>query len=159
MEAVREYLLRVTAAAVLCGIATGLLGKKDTLGAVVKMIAGIFMALTVVSPWVNIRLNALKDITSDISVSADDAVSEGEISAREAMAEIIIAETRAYILDKANDLGATLDVEVTLDADDSLTPCAVRLSGNISPYGKRVLSKMIEDDLGISTEEQIWTGQ
>ena len=158
MEAVREYLLRVTAAAVLCGIAAALLGKKDALGTAVKMLAGIFMALTVVGPWVNIQMDFLTDITEEISLSADELVSDGENSAREAMAEIIIEQTRSYILDKAEELGAVLTVEVTLDEAGSLTPCAVKLSGNISPYGKQVLSEMIEDDLGIGTEEQTWTG-
>lgn len=158
MEGIREYLLQVTAAALLCGVAVGFLGKKDTLGAVIKMLAGIFMALAVVGPWVDIRLDSLLDITENFSLSASAAAASGENSAREAMAEIIIEETRSYILDKAEELGATLTVEVTLNGEDFPAPCGVKLSGNISPYGKQVLSEAIEKDLGISTEEQTWTG-
>ena len=158
METVRDYLLTVTSAALISGIAVGLLGKKDTLGAVIKMLAGIFVSLSVVGPWVNIRLDSLTDITDGFSLNASEAVDSGENSAREAMSKIIIEETRSYILDKAKELGAALTVEVTLNEADFPAPCAVKLSGNISPYGKQVLSEAIEKDLGIGTGEQTWIG-
>ena len=60
-------------------------------------------------------------------------------------------------MDKAESLGAELTVEVTLSDDELMVPCAVKLSGAISPYAKKVLSDTIAKDLGIQVEEQIWT--
>jgi len=158
MQAVREYLLQVTAAAVVCGIVTSLIGKNNTLGKVIQMLAGFFMALAVVGPWVNLRLDNIKDITSGFSDSADAFAEAGEASAKEAMAKIIKEKTEAYILDKAKKLGAELTVAVTLDEQDHCAPCAVTISGSVSPYARQVLSDLLEEDLGISTEDQKWTG-
>lgn len=159
MESIRNYLLGITAAALVCSILTRLLGSKGLLGTAVKLLAGIFMALTVVSPWVNIRLTSLGDFTQGISYDASAAAADGENSAMEAMAEIIKQQTQAYILDKAESLGAQLSVEVTVSGDDLPVPCAVRLEGQISPYAKSALSTCIAEDLGISVEEQIWIGR
>ena len=158
MESIKQYVISVTAAAIVCGVLNTML-KKGGMHALVKLLCGFILAFTFLNPIGKLELMSLPDNSKPEYPSGSDMAQEGELYARNSIAEIIKEQTRAYILDKANELGATLDVEVTLDADDSLTPCAVRLSGNISPYGKRVLSKMIEDDLGISTEEQIWTGQ
>lgn len=158
MDEIRAYLLRITAAALLCGILTKILGKKGMLTTTVKLITGVFMALTVVGPLVSIRLDTLDEFTEGISYDASAAVAEGEISAMETMSEIIKQQTQAYILDKAETLGAQLSVEVILSEDTPPVPCAVRITGKISPYGKSVLSAYINDDLGIGVEDQIWTG-
>jgi len=159
MDGIREYLLQVTAAAIVCAIATGLTDQKNMSGKVIQLLAGFFMALAVVGPWMTVRLDFVKDFTEDISSQADRVVAEGEKSAKESMAEIIKEKTKAYILDKAKALGAVLTVEVTLDWENSLLPCGVRLKGNVSPYAKRMLTDIIEKDLGIRAEEQKWIGQ
>lgn len=158
MDEIRAYLLRITAAALLCGILTKILGKKGMLTTTVKLITGVFMALTVVGPLVSIRLDTLDEFTEGISYDASAAVAEGEISAMETMSEIIKQQIQAYILDKAETLGAQLSVEVILSEDTPPVPCVVRITGKISPYGKNVLSAYINDDLGIGVEDQIWTG-
>ena len=81
----------------------------------------------------------------------------GENAAREAMAERISQQTKAYILDKAQALEASLTVEVILDDAGIPTPCGVRISGKVSPYAKGVLSDYMEKELGIPREEQRWT--
>ena len=72
------------------------------------------------------------------------------------MADIIKAETEAYILDKASQLNVELSVEVTIDEEN--IPTAVTLSGEVSPYARRQLQEIIESDLGIAKENQRWTG-
>lgn len=155
MEAIREYLIGVTAAALVCALVTRLQGK-GTVGAVIRLMAGLFMALAVVSPWLDIRLDGLVDFTSDLQLEADALAAQGENSAREAMAEVITGQTRTYILDKAASLGASLTVEVALTAQELPVPRAVTLRGSISPYAKQELSAYIAVNLGIGTEAQTW---
>lgn len=155
VDLIREYLIRVTAAALICGVATKLI-HKGVIGSVIKLSAGIFMALTVISPLINIQLDSIADFTFDIQSAADAAAAEGEISAREAMAQIISEQTAAYILNKAETLGAMLTVEVTVSEDEYQIPSAVKIEGSVSPYAKSVLSAYISENLGISTEEQTW---
>ncbi|MBO5322663.1 MAG: hypothetical protein J6A88_00990 [Oscillospiraceae bacterium] len=151
-----KYLLSVVTAALLCGIATSLLGNKGALGAAVKLIAGIYMTLSIVAPWGQLRLGELADLKDQILSEGDRLTLSGQNAAREAMAESIIASTRAYILDKAETLGVELTVEVMLDDSQIPVPAGVRIRGNISPYNREKLSSIIERDLGIPTEAQIW---
>ena len=155
MDWIKEYLVTVTASALIAGIATRLL-HRGTVGTVVKLLAGVFLAFSVVSPLVGIRLDALSDFASDIQVDADAAADEGKKSAQEAMAEIISQHTGAYILDKAETLGVSLRVEVTVSQEEYPVPSAVRLEGSVSPYAKSVLTEYISETLGIDTEEQTW---
>ena len=158
MNWISGYLLRITIAALVCGIATHLLGEKDTLGRITRLLAGIFMALTVVSPWTSVKLHDLTDYFEDLSVMADINVTVGENMAREELETIIKSRAQAYILDKADSFGADLTVEVILDSSEIPIPCGVRIAGEISPYGKKRLSQMITEDLAIDVEDQIWTG-
>lgn len=158
MDGIRQYLLSVTAAAIVCGIITGLLGKKGTQAAIVKMLAGLFLALTVIQPFAKLRITALTDYAHDISVDASSAVDMGTTAAQAALAAGIKAQSEAYILDKADAWDASLSVEVSLSDSIPPTPQKIYLTGQVSPYTKAQLSKIIEDDLGISKENQIWTG-
>lgn len=158
MDGLRQYIISITAAAILCGILTGFFGKKGTISAVVKLLSGLFLALTVIRPWIQLEINDLSDFLDSISVSSSDAVQAGKTSAEDALRERIKAKTEAYILDKATAWDAELTVEITLSEADPPVPCAVCLSGRVSPYAKVQLSKMLEEDLGIAKEDQTWTG-
>lgn len=156
MENIKTYLLGVVAAAVICGIVTRLMGEKGTQGAMAKLIAGLFLAFTVIRPVANISLDGLSDFTAVYSDAGEQAAAAGEILTKDALTTIIKAQTEAYILDKAAALQVDLEVEVTLSDEDIPTPAAVRLSGKVSPYAKARLQSIITEDLGIGKERQTW---
>lgn len=158
MQAVSSYLMQVTAAGIVSGIVSRLLGSKGMIGSVIKLITGIFMMLTVVAPLVNVRLDPWMDALDNFKNDGQYAASEGENQAKKAMAEIITERTQAYILDKAESLGADIAVEVTVSDAMPPVPCGAQISGKVSPYAKRVLSEYMRSELGISTEAQTWTG-
>ena len=60
-------------------------------------------------------------------------------------------------MDKARALQVSLTVDVILDDSGIPAPCGVRISGQVSPYAKGVLSDFMEKELGISRKEQLWT--
>lgn len=158
MDGIRGYLLQVISSAVVCGILTRLMGNKGLLTETVKLLAGVYMVISVLSPWVDIFLWDIGDLTGDISVNAEAFTEDGKNSAYQAMADIIKSQTEAYILDKANALGAEITVEVSLGGEEFPFPAKVTLSGTISPYGRSVLSNDISENLGISMEDQTWIG-
>lgn len=158
MESVRVYLLRITIASLSCGILASILGKKGLCGRTVKFLCGIVVILTVIGPLVNIQTEDFKRFFRDLTLNADAVTSSGQEIAINEYADIINDRVEAYILDKAESLGAKLTVEVTLSEDMPLVPCSVKLSGTISPYARKVLSDFIAKDLGINAEEQQWTG-
>ena len=150
------YIIRITVAALICAIALNLVDKKGIAGKNLKLICGIFMSVTMVSPFLQLNINSLPEFLEDIQIQADEISLAGENSSKEEMATIIKTRTQAYILDKAMSYGGQLTVEVRVDTTGIPTPCEVFLSGTISPYGKTQLQEMINRDLGIPMEAQIW---
>ena len=158
MDAVRAYLLRVTVVALVCGIITGFAAKRVSLAPIVKFLCSLLMAVVLLTPMASIRLDTFGTFWDEISFRGEDAVFAGYESAQDACGEIIKEKVAAYILDKAKSYGAELSVEVILDESAPPVPCALRLSGRISPYGKSTLKNVIEKELGIKAEDQLWTG-
>ena len=157
MEALREYLLSVTAAAILCAIVLRLLDGKGSAAALGKMVAGIYMALTVISPLTQICLSDAGDWLPHIALDTQEAVQQGVLIGKNALAESISTQVEAYILDRAKQLGVTLTAEVELSEDTIPVPVRVRLQGHIGPYAKGRLQQILQEELGISKENQIWT--
>lgn len=158
MEEIRGYLLKVVICGILCGISVALTANTGSMGKLVKLITGVCMLMTIVSPALQFRLGSVGSFYGKIALDADALVTEGEKISTTAMGDIIKKKTEAYILDKADSFGASLDVIVSLNNDPYPMPCAVRISGSISPYGKRQMQSIIRDDLGIALEDQIWIG-
>lgn len=155
MEALRQYVLSVVTAAMVCGIITGLFhsgGGKQ----VVKLICGLFLAYTVLAPIARGNFSELSVFSLGFGDEAAEAAAMGENLARDSMAEIIKSKTVAYILDKAADLQAEVTVEVSVNEEN--VPNSVTVSGAVSPYARRQLQTIIESDLGIAKENQKWTG-
>ena len=102
MEALRQYVISVVAAAMLCGIVVRLFpnGSGKQVG---KLICGLFLAYTVLSPISRVDFSNLPDFSLGYMGDAEDAAAMGENLARDSMADIIKEETEAYILDKAAD--------------------------------------------------------
>lgn len=158
MEQLREYVISVVAAAIIVGVVSGLLHKKDMSAVLIRMIGGLFLAFTVVRPVVSLDIGDIGSYIAAFSETGADAVEEGENLADDAYRLYIKSETEAYILDKADDYGAELAVEVTLDDGDIPVPVGIRIEGSVSPYAKACLREMMEKDLGILEEDQLWIG-
>ena len=153
-----SYIFSVTVAGILCAIITSILGDKGTYGTIIKMLAGIFLAVTMISPLGNLRLGNLEQEIQDWRVDGNAVASQGQEMSTGAMIAIIKEETEAYILDKAASLGVTLSVEVMVEDGNVPRLSGVQLSGQVSPYARQQLSTWISNDLGISKENQKWIG-
>lgn len=158
MDQMRQYVLSVAAAAILVGILTDLTNKKDTAGVLLRLIAGLFLAFTVLRPVVSLDVMDVRSYIAAFSQDGDMAVAEGENLALDTYCSYIKSETEAYILDKAEGYGAALSVEVYLDEGETPVPVGVRIQGDVSPYAKACLREMMEEDLGIMKENQLWIG-
>ena len=153
MDAVKEYLLSVTAAALICGIVSSLAGRNSSTSKLVKLLCGLFLASAVLKPLVDVRIDNIYDFADGVTLNGDIAVSQGEKMASEEMKRIIKQKTETYILDKAKALGLDIAVVVTLE---DYTPATVTITGDVSPYAKADLCASIAQELDIPPEEQIW---
>ena len=155
MDYIRDYLLSITAASAICAFIRSLYKKKSATGIFINLLSGIFLAFTVIKPIIRVDLSENLSFNPLKFSDATSFVQEGENISRMAMEDFIKAETQAYILDKAERLGGSLQVE--LDLDNGI-PIRAKLTGIISPYGKIQLSQWIAKELGIPMEAQSWTG-
>ena len=151
-----QYLLKLTAAALFCAVVVGFVGDKCALGKLIKLITGIFMIVTIAAPLGTLDMNGWTDYIDKLTLQTGSAVQDGENFAKDTLVGIIMEETSSYILDKAKAYDARLEVEVTVDDSAVPAPCAVRIQGSISPYGKQQLQRIIQEDLGIKLEAQEW---
>ncbi len=155
MEGARQYVVCVVAAALICGVLSSFFeeGAGKTL---IRMLCGLFLTVTALSPIVNMDLSALTAYGTQYFDVGDEAASRGEKMAQDAKLAIIKQQMEAYILDKASQLDADVTVEVTVGEDQTIVE--VKFSGHISPYARMCLEEILESDLGITKENQIWTG-
>ena len=158
MDSIRQYILSISAAALLCSIVKALVGKKTGNGMVVELICGTFMAVTLLSPWLDWNI---QDITLYTDGIKSDAATISELAQERTEAEIrkiIKDESEAYILDKASSMEMDITVEVILQETDPIPVCAV-IAGNVSPYNRTVLSQYIENTLAITEDAQVWNSK
>ncbi len=152
----RQYLLGVTAAALICGMIKALFPEKGTMGTVIKTLLGLAMILAVVSPWTAASVSDLYDWKDDISLEAQSIVQNADQNAKEELRRRIMEQTQSYILAKADTLGAQVEVSVEISDDEVAVPSQVKITGAVSPYAKQVISQILTEDLGIDREAQIW---
>lgn len=158
MNALASYVISVTAAGIICGIVTCLLGEKGAVSELGKMLTGIFLAVMVIQPILHIRFDNLDDYLQALSLDGNKIAESGKTMAEKQVAGIIKKQVEAYILDKAASMGVELSVEVVVEENDLPVLAAVRLCGRVSPSAKQQLVAMIEKELGIARENQIWIG-
>ena len=156
MDAIRQYLLSVIAAAIICSVIISFTDKKSGSGTMIRMLCGLFLSVTMIYPLVDVKLDDISSYFYSIEVASDDVVTDGKIAANEAVSSIIKEQTEAYILDKASSLGLSLTVSVCVEGDDIPLPVSVTLQGNASAYLKQKLCAFIQDDLAIPKEQQKW---
>jgi len=157
MDAVRTYLLALSAAALLCGTVMALL-PKGGVRRVAGLSCGLLLSLAALGPFVRLDGDTLAQAISRYRMQAEEQRTGVEVRNRELVSAIIKEKTETYILDKAADMGLTLEVEVTMeDRDQSPYPQAVRLTGHATAEQKAVLSAYLEDNFAIPADRQEWS--
>ena len=153
----KEYLLSLIAATLLCSLICGLIDKNNGQHAVIKLICGLFITITAIAPLANISIPDISTYIGETNFDAQHYIDDGQNASYESMASIISENLESYILDVANEIGADIQAEVVLDDQLPPSPCLVKITGNVSPYAKERIKDMIAQQLGISEENQIWT--
>ena len=149
----REYVLSLTAAALLGGILLSCVpegsGRK-----ILRLVCGILLTVTALKPLGQLRLPNLDAMSGEYRQQAEAAVAVGQEMARLEAREGIHKALEAYILDKAAELG--VDVTPEVFTDESGIPVSVRLEGDVSLGMRQKIQTIITNDLGIPGEAQKW---
>lgn len=143
------YLTRLICAAMVCALIRALSGENRGL---LKMLCGIFLMLTVLSP---VAGPVVPELDPDrFARDAEAAAREGADLARAEQEGIITEACEAYIWNKAAAMGLELTVRVELNED--LIPRAAVLKGEASPLERQSLTECITRDLGLGKEAVTW---
>ena len=155
MSVIKDYLISIAAVSMITSIILGITKKNGAVSAIVKLLAGLFVTISVLNPLIGIRLGSAQTYFEQLSINGADAANFGQFAAEEEMKELISERCQSYVYEKARSLGADIVVDVYLH---ELLPSSVVISGAISPNAKKQLSDYITENLGVSLEDQQWIG-
>ena len=158
MKQLGAYILSVVAAAILLSILQSLLEKKSSPAILLRLTGGLFLTFTVLAPVADINIDAVFDSKWDFTEKGNALSTQGQEFTQAQLRDSIKQQCEAYILDKALSYQTPLEVNVTLSQDELPVPTATELHGNVSPYVKGVLQNWLVEEMGISKENQIWSG-
>ena len=156
MRAVQGYLFAAVAAALAVSMLRTV-PQNRSVRRIADLLGGIIVLLVLLRPLIRLRVGDLGDYLARFR--PDEAMIDSAVQAGQSeSARLISEQTAAYILDKAQDLGARLEVQVELAelSEHYHYPCAVTLRGGWSAEQKRALADYISQTLGIPEERQIW---
>ena len=70
MQEIRHWIISVFVAALICSVIKNLVGEKGVNGKIISLICSTFLTITVINPWVNIKIPTLNVLTSGINADA-----------------------------------------------------------------------------------------
>lgn len=155
MEGLREYLLRLLWAALVCGVVNRT-AKGSVCAPVIRLLCGVFLTVVLVQPLGSFSFDAPLQWTQGLETAAADAVRQGSREAQAQKEAIIKTRLEAYIVEKAAQAGASVTADITLGGDG--LPRAVTVTGALSPAAKGRLKRMLTQELGIPEVRQQWNG-
>lgn len=158
MRSLGQYILSIGLASLLVAILDEFSDRKSSIGALIRMVCGLFLAFTVINPITELNFDILDAFSENLSPDATLAVSTGTALAEESMEQIIKQEAEAYILDKAQSMGCTIDADVQIGEGSPPVPESVRITGEVPEQLRKNLEALLEQELGISKENQQWMG-
>jgi stage III sporulation protein AF len=151
------YLLTIVATAMILAIVQSII-TIPKLKRVVLLAGGAVLLLTVLSPLVKLDLKEFTFSADSLFPETASEMNGMQEKNTQNVDTVIKQETEAYILDKADTLGAVIAVEVTVEENEEGIRCpySATVTGMVSGAQKDTLSRYMSDELGIPAERQVW---
>lgn len=153
MEGLRQWLLGIVLTAFAAGLARQLApeGREQ---AAVRLAGGFLMILAILGPLGSWNWEELALPAGSFRQATTEQMADYEAERTTALGTIIAEKTAAYIWDKADELGLSCTVEVTVAVGESGIPLpdTAVITG---PYSGE-LAALIQEEVGIPAEKQIW---
>lgn len=157
MELLRQWLVGITCAAMIVALADSLT-PKGTVQKIGRIAGGLVLLIAVVKPLLGVDFGTLAMASANVqeAMAAQEGLEKTDL---DLMKTIIGERTGAYILDKAEGLGAGLEtVAVRCEVGEGNVPypAAVTVTGALTGEQRQALSRIIEADLAIPKERQTY---
>ena len=156
MQQLGQYVLSLTVTAILCSVVLSMF-RDGTVRSILRIVCAMILTITTLSPLTDYKIPDFSGLSGCYLSEGKAIAAIGEDLAGVEKRKCIQHQLEAYILDKANGMGANIRPEVTVDANG--VPVEIRLQGQCSDRNRQLLETAITNDLGIPKEDQKWTGQ
>lgn len=153
MDAIRTYLLSVTAVCLISVLASSLV-RQETVRKIVRFASGLLILLVVILPILSLDMEDVAAVFRSFRTEYDQ--NDAQQQWHEQLSQHIKQTSEAYIVEKADALGATVHAEVTLNDDEYPQPIHVRIVGIVSLSQRQALAEYIRTAFGVAEEEQEW---
>ena len=154
-----NYIMTLICTAFLCSVAF-ILTPDGREKKAVSVVCGITMITAIILPLVKLDFNDYSKSLAGYRLDAQKYADNGNEN-RENLNRLYIEEQcQAYILDKAEFLGADISsVRVCAEwsTDGYWYPVSATIEGNCEDANRRKLEAIIETDLGIGIDNQKWS--
>ncbi len=155
MDNLRIYLLSIIVIAIICSVIVTITNDIGAVSSIIKLLCSIFITVAILTPLVTFSNVDMSNIFQ-MEIDTETIISEGEEVAENEKSRIIKMQTEAYISNKAESMGADIDVIVQLSEQEPMVPISVSITGDVSPYIKSRLQQIISNDIGLCEEALQW---
>jgi len=155
MQGIQAYILAVIGSVLICSLVFEV-AKNTYAKETIKLICGMFITLMIIYPFIRIDMLSMEEFSAFMELDTETAALQGKDMVNEVLHDHIKYKVEAYILEKAEWWNGKITADVILNQEN--IPVKVTVNGEISPYGKQYLERIIEEDLGITKENQTWSG-
>jgi stage III sporulation protein AF len=155
-----RWIASVAASALISAIALGI-APKGRVHSVLRLVCGVVMVIALVSPVLNFNLDTFSLNAARYRQELSDILGNMTEAENTLTRTIIEDECAAYILDKAQVIGLSVQsVSVTAKWGDEgyFYPYETRISALGDSEQKGALQRVVEGELGIPPERLYWNG-
>ena len=154
---VKNYFLAVAAVSFLVCLVSDLLPKTGV-GNAARFIGSLILVLSVITPITQINPEDISAAISQFHIQTVQRNSGIEVNNQKLIAELIKDQCEAYVLNKAEEQGMdiSVDISVCVNKGDYPYPETIRFSGTVSQADRQYIMDVTERDLGIPQSRQEW---
>ena len=159
MNGIRAWMLRL----ILCGFLVSLAGalcQQPRIKRLAALCGGCLLLVTALQPLLRIDWEALPDRLAELGLEPAAISAEEAKERNEALLETLVErQTAEWIQKKAESRAASIRVEVEArrDPESGLPePYSVRIAGALPAEVRAELAEVLERELGIPAERQVW---
>jgi len=156
---VKLWLLRVTAASLIAALADSLM-PKGPVRQVGRLVCALVVLWAVVSPALELDMPRPDQALGQLQDQTGQLRQDLEEESGAMLKKLIERESGAYIVDKAEDLGAQCTARVICASGEGgvWLPWQAEITGELTQQQREQLEELIHTELGIPPQRQSYTG-
>lgn len=155
MQGLQQYLYSFLCACMICAILKSVT-KESCFQKQISLLCGIFLTTTLTAPLFHVSIPSFDDWMLSLHAASEAISDEGAQMTNDSLSQVIQEEVSAYIISKAREIGCELTPAIQVSTEFPPVIRNVTITGAIEEPQRRILENILEAELGIAKEQQIW---